>query len=299
MIVSKTTQYTNKFVSTIFREFCEYRHIKLSPTSTYHPNANPTERTNRDLKTMLAIFTDIHSRWPRYLDEFAFVTRTKISEALGHSPMLLNTGRIVTLPFDPRLLKHAVPFDKIQPELYVQSVMDVLKQAHQNMYRMIQHKGLTSGMAAKRDGPWEITKLLGGGAYALLKLENGAVEKSVNTRDLVPHIPSFPVEVWSEDQTKAVDDAPPNPTWMNDDITDFLMEKNHPVQHSSTNSQVGDNGQMTPTPPSDKPRGKHHRVHLRRDAKKNRVPPKPHPAKREPRIRKPNPKYTEGFVTTL
>uniref|UniRef100_T1J2D7 Integrase catalytic domain-containing protein n=1 Tax=Strigamia maritima TaxID=126957 RepID=T1J2D7_STRMM len=58
----------SQFVSTIFRDFCEYRHMKLSPTSTYHPNANPTQRANRDLKIMLAIFTDIHSKWPRYLD---------------------------------------------------------------------------------------------------------------------------------------------------------------------------------------------------------------------------------------
>uniref|UniRef100_T1IKZ8 Uncharacterized protein n=1 Tax=Strigamia maritima TaxID=126957 RepID=T1IKZ8_STRMM len=104
--------------------------------------------------------------------------------------------------------------------------MDVLKQAHQNMYRMIQrnyerhlaqHKGLTSGMSAKRDGPWEVTKILGGGAYALGKLENGAVEKSVNIKDLVPYIPSFPIEVLSEDQTKATNDNPPNPKWMNED----------------------------------------------------------------------------------
>uniref|UniRef100_T1IIL8 Retropepsins domain-containing protein n=1 Tax=Strigamia maritima TaxID=126957 RepID=T1IIL8_STRMM len=110
----------------------------LLSTSTYHSNANPTERANRDLKIMLAIFTDIHSKWPRYLDEFAFVSRTNVSEALGSSPMLLNTGRVVTLPFDPRLLKHAVFFDKTQPELYVKDLMGVLAQAHQNMYIMMQ-----------------------------------------------------------------------------------------------------------------------------------------------------------------
>uniref|UniRef100_T1IH78 Uncharacterized protein n=1 Tax=Strigamia maritima TaxID=126957 RepID=T1IH78_STRMM len=213
-------------------------------------------------------------------------------------------------------------------------ILWVLKQAHRNMYLMIQRnyerhlvqhnkkytytilklivgdlvlkkthilsnadKGLTSGMSAKRHGPWEITKILGGGAYALRKLENGAIEKSVNVCDLLPYIPSFPVEVWSEDQIKATDDDPLNAKWMNDNVIDFLMEKNHPGIYSSANPQNGDNGQVTPTPPSDKPKGKHHRIHLRRDARKSGVPSKPHPGKREPRVCKPNPKYTEGFVT--
>uniref|UniRef100_T1ILU1 Uncharacterized protein n=1 Tax=Strigamia maritima TaxID=126957 RepID=T1ILU1_STRMM len=69
-------------------------------------------------------------------------------------------------------------------------------------------KGLTSGMSAKRDGPWEVTKILGGGAYALHKLENGAIKKSLNVKDLLPYILAFPIEVWSEDQTKAMDEDP-------------------------------------------------------------------------------------------
>uniref|UniRef100_T1IIL3 Integrase catalytic domain-containing protein n=1 Tax=Strigamia maritima TaxID=126957 RepID=T1IIL3_STRMM len=181
-----------QFVSTIFREFCESRNIKMSHTSTYNPSANPTERANRDLKTMLAIFTDIHSRWPRFLNEFAFVSRTNISEALGYSPMYLNTGRLTPLPFDPRLLKHATPFDVNNPEEYVKELMGILHRAHRDMYRMIQRnyekhdrihcgkfiicefqlddlvmkrthilsnadKVVTSGLAEKRDGPPHFT----------------------------------------------------------------------------------------------------------------------------------------------
>uniref|UniRef100_T1IJZ8 Integrase catalytic domain-containing protein n=1 Tax=Strigamia maritima TaxID=126957 RepID=T1IJZ8_STRMM len=202
----------------------------MSPTSTYNPSANPTERANRDLKTMLAIFTDIHSRWPRFLNEFAFVSRTNISEALGYSPMYLNTGRLTPLPFDPRLLKHATPFDVNNPEEYVKELMGIIHRAHRDMYRMIQRnyekhdrihcgkfiicefqlddlvmkrthilfnadKVVISGLAEKRDGPWQITKIHNGDAYELTKLENGAVEKSVNIKDLTPYIPSYPVEI--------------------------------------------------------------------------------------------------------
>uniref|UniRef100_T1IN50 Uncharacterized protein n=1 Tax=Strigamia maritima TaxID=126957 RepID=T1IN50_STRMM len=128
--------------------------------------------------------------------------------------MYLNTGRLTPLPFDPRLLKHATPFDINNPEEYVKELMGILHRTHRDMYRMIQRnyekhdrihcgkfiicefqfddlvmkrthilsnadKVVTSGLAEKRDGPWQITKVHGGGAYELTKLENGAIEKSM------------------------------------------------------------------------------------------------------------------------
>uniref|UniRef100_T1JDT4 Integrase catalytic domain-containing protein n=1 Tax=Strigamia maritima TaxID=126957 RepID=T1JDT4_STRMM len=93
-----------QFVSTIYKEFCAKRHITVGSTSTYHSQANPTERANRDIKMMLAIYTDVHSQWPRYLNEFAYAQWTNKSEATGYSPLHLNTGRTVHLPFDPRIV---------------------------------------------------------------------------------------------------------------------------------------------------------------------------------------------------
>uniref|UniRef100_T1JFG8 Integrase catalytic domain-containing protein n=1 Tax=Strigamia maritima TaxID=126957 RepID=T1JFG8_STRMM len=214
-----------QFVSTIFREFCESRNIKMSHTSTYNPSANPTERANRDLKTMLAIFTDIHSRWPRFLNEFAFVSRTNISEALGYSPMYLNTGRLTPLPFDPRLLKYATPFDVNNPEEYVR-----------------------------------ITKVHGGGAYELTKLENGAIEKSVNIKDLSPYIPSYQVEIWSSDQTSASHDPQLTPEWMTMEVPKLIYTDANVSGPSVADSSNKENGQVTITSPGDKPRGRHHRL---------------------------------------
>uniref|UniRef100_T1IZB8 RNA-directed DNA polymerase n=1 Tax=Strigamia maritima TaxID=126957 RepID=T1IZB8_STRMM len=322
-----------QFVGTIFREFCKSRNIKMSPTSTYNPSANPTERANRDLKTMLAIFTDIHSRWPRFLNEFAFVSRTNISEALGYSPMYLKAGRLTPLPFDPRLLKHAMPFDVNNPEKYVKELMGILHRAHRDMYRMIQRnyekhdrihcgkfiicefqldnlvmkrthilsnadKVVTSGLAEKRDGPWQITKVHGGGSYELTKLENGAVEKSVNIKDLTPYNPSYPVEIWSSDQTSASHDPQLTPEWMTKEVPKLVYDEFFVANPNVRTLPNEENGQVTITPPGDKPRGCHHRVHRRRDVRKSGIPPPPRPPSRKPRtrFRKPNRKYIDGFV---
>uniref|UniRef100_T1J9U1 RNA-directed DNA polymerase n=1 Tax=Strigamia maritima TaxID=126957 RepID=T1J9U1_STRMM len=135
-----------QFVSTIFLEFCESRNIKMSHTSTYNPSANPTERANRDLKTMLAIYTNIHLRWPRFLNEFALVSRTNISEALGYSPMYLNTGRLTPLLFDPRLLKHATPFDVNNPEEYVKELMGILHECGTFVRRRLSDERLSDAV---------------------------------------------------------------------------------------------------------------------------------------------------------
>uniref|UniRef100_T1JME9 Integrase catalytic domain-containing protein n=1 Tax=Strigamia maritima TaxID=126957 RepID=T1JME9_STRMM len=74
-----------QFISTIYKQFCAKRHITVKHTSTYHPQANQTERANRDIKMMLAIYTDVHSQWPRYLNEFAYSQRTRKSEATGYT----------------------------------------------------------------------------------------------------------------------------------------------------------------------------------------------------------------------
>uniref|UniRef100_T1IZ50 Integrase catalytic domain-containing protein n=1 Tax=Strigamia maritima TaxID=126957 RepID=T1IZ50_STRMM len=63
-------------------------------------------KQNRDIKMMLAIYTDVHSQWPRFLNEFAYVQHTSKSEATGYTPLFLNTGRTVPLPFDLRIIKH-------------------------------------------------------------------------------------------------------------------------------------------------------------------------------------------------
>uniref|UniRef100_T1IZU9 RNA-directed DNA polymerase n=1 Tax=Strigamia maritima TaxID=126957 RepID=T1IZU9_STRMM len=75
---------------------------------------------------------------------------------------------------------------------------------------------ITKGLAIKRDGPWEITKIHGGGAYELTKIGNRKIEKSINTQDLLPYIPSYPIEEWEENQLVGTNTEHPNPNWISE-----------------------------------------------------------------------------------
>uniref|UniRef100_T1JFV8 RNA-directed DNA polymerase n=1 Tax=Strigamia maritima TaxID=126957 RepID=T1JFV8_STRMM len=238
----------SQFVSTVYKEFCAKRNITMAHTSTYTPHPNPTERVNRDIKTMLAIYTDVHSHWPKYLNEFAFASRTQVSEALGHTP------------------------------IHILSDKD---------------NNITKGLAIKRDGPWEITKIHGGGAYKLTKIGNRKIEKSINTQDLLPYIPSYPIEEWEENQLVGTNTEHPNPNWMsekNNIQKDIIIPSQPEIQVEQTNSSN----------PDVKTQGRHHKKHLKREAKRNGtyVPPVK-PPDRRPRTRKPNRKYIDGFVTKV
>uniref|UniRef100_T1IRW1 RNA-directed DNA polymerase n=1 Tax=Strigamia maritima TaxID=126957 RepID=T1IRW1_STRMM len=257
----------SQFVSTVYKEFCAKRNITMAHTSTYTPHSNPTERVNKDIKTMLVIYTDVHSHWPKYLNEFAFASRTQISEALGHTPMLLNTGREAPLPFDPRILYHGISLDKNKPEEYVKELLDVLKRAHQNMYHRMQknyekHEKVHNDKYRICEYELEITKIHGEGAYELTKIGNRKIEKSINTQDLLPYIPSYPIEEWEENQLVGTNTEHPNSNWMsekNNIQKNIIIPSQPEIQVEQTNSSN----------PDIKTQGRHHKKHLKQEAKRN------------------------------
>ena len=60
----------------------------------YHAQANPTERVNRTLKTMMAIFVEEdHGNWDFYLHEFAYAINTTMHSSTRLTPAFLNFGR--------------------------------------------------------------------------------------------------------------------------------------------------------------------------------------------------------------
>ncbi|KAI5750678.1 hypothetical protein M8J77_000323 [Diaphorina citri] len=66
-------------------------HIRAPP---YWPQPNMVERTNRDLKQLLQIYTDERQRkWDVALSEFAFVINTSSCSSTGFTPAMLNFGR--------------------------------------------------------------------------------------------------------------------------------------------------------------------------------------------------------------
>uniref|UniRef100_T1IKH4 Integrase zinc-binding domain-containing protein n=1 Tax=Strigamia maritima TaxID=126957 RepID=T1IKH4_STRMM len=112
-------------------------------------------------------------------------------------------------------------------------------------------------------------------------------------QDLLPYIPSYPIEEWEENQLVGTNTEHPNPNWMsekNNIQKDIIIPSQPEIQVKQMNSSN----------PDVKTQGRHHKKHLKREAKRNSmyVPPVK-PPDRRPRTRKPNRKYIDGFVTKL
>ncbi|GFV88717.1 uncharacterized protein TNCV_3354691 [Trichonephila clavipes] len=69
-------------------------------TVTYRPQANLTERVNRNLVQMIASFVEEnHENWDQFLHEFAFALRTAVNETTNKTPAELFLGRKIITPF--------------------------------------------------------------------------------------------------------------------------------------------------------------------------------------------------------
>lgn len=82
-----------EFKGRCFRTLCKEYSVKLLYNALYHPQANPTERVNRVLKTMIASFVgDNHKKWDVHLAKFGTAVRTSKHEVTGYTPYFVNFG---------------------------------------------------------------------------------------------------------------------------------------------------------------------------------------------------------------
>ncbi|GFX61899.1 transposon Ty3-I Gag-Pol polyprotein [Trichonephila clavipes] len=82
-----------QFISDIFEDLSDRlgkRHLK---TVVCRPQANRTERVNRDLVQMNANYVnDQHDTWDQFLRELAYAIRTAVNETTGKTPVELFLG---------------------------------------------------------------------------------------------------------------------------------------------------------------------------------------------------------------
>ena len=84
------TEFANNLLDDMAKEF----NIHRSYSPVYHAQANPVERTNRVLKSMIVSFIeDDHRDWDIHLDEFAFAYNTSVHSTTRSTPAFLNMGR--------------------------------------------------------------------------------------------------------------------------------------------------------------------------------------------------------------
>lgn len=83
-------EYINKLLQNLADEY----NIFHSKTPPYHAQANPTERVNRSLKTMIVAFLgQDHRDWDVHVKEFRFAYNTSTHSSTKYSPAFLNFGR--------------------------------------------------------------------------------------------------------------------------------------------------------------------------------------------------------------
>nr|XP_050052429.1 uncharacterized protein LOC126548327 [Dermacentor andersoni] len=94
------TDNASYFTAKVFVDVCAAFGIKHRKTTTYHPQANPTERMNRNVKPLLAAFARQHRDWDACLREIGFSLRTSVNRSTGYTPAFLNFGRELPNPMD-------------------------------------------------------------------------------------------------------------------------------------------------------------------------------------------------------
>jgi transposase len=79
---------------TLFRKLCAKYQVTIHFTPRYYPRANPTERVNRVIKTMIATYVKKdHSHWSDDLAAIGCAIRSACHETTGYSPYFANFGR--------------------------------------------------------------------------------------------------------------------------------------------------------------------------------------------------------------
>ncbi|KAL7301930.1 hypothetical protein TKK_0005523 [Trichogramma kaykai] len=116
------TDNGSEYVNNTMKKRINKLGIIQTTIAPYHEQANPVERVNRTIKTMISIYVkNNHKLWDVYLNEFTFdlySINTTPNSSTKYSPAYLNFGRnprmIVTLLSDPDAHKNQNVYTKKQ-----------------------------------------------------------------------------------------------------------------------------------------------------------------------------------------
>jgi len=86
------------------KKFCKEWKIRQALLSTYHPQPNQAERSNRNVVQLISSFiNENHKTWDEHLQKFALALRTSVHDVTKFTPSLINLGREIFLPFDQQM----------------------------------------------------------------------------------------------------------------------------------------------------------------------------------------------------
>ncbi|GFW81334.1 retrovirus-related Pol polyprotein from transposon 412 [Trichonephila clavipes] len=128
-----------QFISAVMQLTCDFLEIMQHLIPVYHPQANPSERKNRDLKPRLAILVgEEHSAWEDKLPLIRLAMNTSVCETTGHTAAYLQFGRQLRTSDDIRHdIRQVIDNDNFVPEItpylkrFANSILDVKDRVEQ------------------------------------------------------------------------------------------------------------------------------------------------------------------------
>lgn len=130
LISDNGTQYT----SSLFEEISKEYGITHRFTPPYTPQANPVERTNKVIETMIAQYlSETQRKWDELLPEFMFAINTSSHSSTGFSPAYLNYGRELRTPQTVHLPPELI--QDTDPRLKAQEMQSIFKLVRDNLVK--------------------------------------------------------------------------------------------------------------------------------------------------------------------
>ncbi|XP_011137666.1 uncharacterized protein K02A2.6-like [Harpegnathos saltator] len=225
LITDNGTEFVNKTIAA----FAQKNNIEHSTVPPYHPQANPVERVNLILKTMIVAFLDRDYRdWDARLSDFRFAYNTAYHSSLGTSPAFINHGR----ELEPakslrRRAERNTAVEPGDPEQWLKrmkSYVPIHEWVRENLERVYQHQAqyynlrrrprtlrvgdlvfkrqhvlssaaqnIAAKLVPKFHGPFKISKIRLPVLYEWERLDGSSAGK-IHVQDLNPYVSSEPTK---------------------------------------------------------------------------------------------------------
>ena len=134
----------SQFVSAVMQQLCFLLGIQQSLTPIYHPQANPVERKNRDLKPRLAILVENdHTLWEEKLPTIRFAMNTAKCDTTGETAAFLQFGRELRTTDDVQHdIRAVIHNDNFVPEItpYLKRFADMTKEIKEKVEAKQDHR---------------------------------------------------------------------------------------------------------------------------------------------------------------
>jgi len=208
-----------QFCSNVYTEWCESLGIKPFYISPYHPQSNLTERYIQTIKGMIVSTISKCKDWDRFLPELTFALITAVNDSTHFTPAYLNTGREFRTPFDNQMslnLCSSSNRDIIDLGRKINIILQVARDnitssqetslSYYNLKTKAREfkvgdkvwlkthflsdasKGFSAKLAPKREGPYEVTKIITKNIYDLAFILTGQKVYKVHINELSPFL---------------------------------------------------------------------------------------------------------------